>query len=274
MKLFVQADDFGMTAGVTDGIVACGRNGILTQTGLFTNMPSSAYAVRRYQAEIPHVLLGQDLNLSTGRPLSDPKDIPTLVNEDGSFLTSRQHRQIESEHPDHIRYEDAYREYEAQIQKFFELVGEKPGYLCGHAFFNDTTEKAVHDIAVKYGCREALSLIPLNSKHVRRIGSWTAPKMKADKSYDYSILVQLEQDPLTYWENGFREELEEYARTDALVMLHTHAGFLDRDLYKLSSYTAVRLMEAGLLCSDEMKTFVKDHNVELVNYSWFDHHSF
>ena len=47
MKLFVQADDYGMTTGVTDGIVASGRDGVLTQTGLFTNMPSTEYAVRR-----------------------------------------------------------------------------------------------------------------------------------------------------------------------------------------------------------------------------------
>ncbi len=270
MKLFVQADDFGMTTGVTDGIVACGRDGILTQTGLFTNMPSTEYAVRRYKEEIPHVLLGQDLNLSTGRPVSDPKDIPSLVNPDGSFLSGKQHRQKEAAGPGHIRYEDAYREYEAQIQRFISLVGTVPGYIGGHAYFNDTTEQAIHDIAVKYGCREATKLIPLNAEHIKRIGSWVTPKMNPDKSYDYSILVQLEQDPLIFWHNGLKKEMEKYAEEDTMVMLHTHAGFLDRDLYKLSSYTAVRLMEAGLLCSQEMKDFVRDHNVELVDYSWFD----
>ena len=270
MKLFVQADDYGMTAGVTDGIVASGRDGILTQTGLFTNMPSTEYAVKRWKAEIPHVLLGQDLNLSTGRPLSDPALIPSLVQADGSFLTSRMHRQKQKKDPDHVRYEDAYLEYDNQVKRFIELVGEVPGYIGGHAFSNDVTTKALNDIIAKYGARNAMKLIPIDSKDVIRVGGWSNPKLNPDGSYDYSIMTQLEQDPLQMYIDGQLTKLEELADQDCLVMIHTHAGFLDRDLYKLSSFTGVRVMEAGFLCSQQMKDFVRDHQIELVNYSYFD----
>ena len=270
MKLFVQADDYGMTVGVTDGIVACGRDGVLTQTGLFTNMPSTEYAVKRYKAEIPHVLLGQDLNLSTGSPVTDPALIPSLVNEDGTFLTSRQHRIKEAETPDHIRYEDAYLEYDNQVKRFLELVGEKPGYIGGHAFHNDTTEKALHDIAVKYGLRESTKLIDPWDQNFLRMTGWGGPVMRPDKSYDYSINTQLAQDPIAYWNDVLKEKMEEYADKDVLCVLHTHAGFLDRDLYKLSSFTAVRPMEAAFICSKELRDFVDTYHVELVSYTYFD----
>lgn len=44
MKLLVQSDDFGFTKGITDGICDALQNGIVTCTGLFVNMPASAYA--------------------------------------------------------------------------------------------------------------------------------------------------------------------------------------------------------------------------------------
>ncbi len=270
MKLFVQADDYGMTTGVTDGIVACGRDGVLTQTGLFTNMPSTEYAVKKWKAEMPHVLLGQDLNLSTGRPVTDPKRIPSLVNEDGTFLTSRQHRVKQAEDPDHVRYEDAYLEYDNQVKRFIELVGDKPGYIGGHAFFNDVTNKALEDIIAKYGCRNAMKLIDPWDKSFVRMTGWGGPVIKADKSYDYSVNTQLAQDPIAYWNETLKEKMEAIADQDVLCVLHTHAGFLDRDLYKLSSFSAVRPMEAAFICSKELREFVDKYHVELVNYSYFD----
>ena len=271
MKLLVQADDYGMTIGVTEGIVASARDGVLTQTGLFTNMPSTEYAVRRYKEEIPHVLLGQDLNLSTGSPVTDPKLIPSLVQENGAFLTSKMHRIRQTEDPNHISYEEAFLEYDNQVKRFIELVGDIPGYIGGHAFMNETTDKALHDIIAKYGARDAMALVPMADDRIIRVSGWSNPKQLPDKTYDYSVMTQLEQDPLTMFiEHHFREFEEHADDPDAIAMIHTHAGFWDRDLYKLSSFNAVRPMEAGFLCSEELKNFIKEHNIELVNYSFFD----
>lgn len=268
MKLLIQADDFGMTVGVADGIVASGRDGLLTQTGLFTNMPSSEYAVRRYKAEIPHVLLGQDLNLSTGRPLSDPEKIPSLVQEDGSFLTSKMHRALQEKDPGHVRYEEAYLEYDTQVQRFIELVGRKPGYIVGHAFHNEITDQALKDIREKYGCRNSYPRDEIEPD--KMLGGWVKPVLRADKSYDYSPLVQLENDPLQMFIEGQLKNLEKYADQDVVMILHTHAGFLDRDLYKLSSFNAVRPMEAGFICSRELREFVTRHQIQMINAEYFD----
>ena len=45
MKLLVQGDDYGFTKGVTYGILDAIQNGVLRNTGLFTNMPEAVEAV-------------------------------------------------------------------------------------------------------------------------------------------------------------------------------------------------------------------------------------
>ena len=161
-------------------------------------------------------------------------------------------------------------EYDNQVKRFIELTGEKPGYIDPHAWFNETTNRAMNDIIEKYGCRSSTKLINPSDSSFLRIGGWSKPVIREDKSYDYSVNTRLAQDPLEYWNSGLKEEIIRHAPEDVLCMLHTHAGFLDRDLYRLSSFSAVRPMEAGFLCSEEMRSFVRDYNIELVNYSYFD----
>ena len=91
MKLVVQADDYAMTDAIAEGILKCARDGILTQTGLMTNGPHATYYAKRMIDECPHVALGQEINLVSGTPLSDPASIPTLVGDDGRILRSVEH---------------------------------------------------------------------------------------------------------------------------------------------------------------------------------------
>lgn len=53
-----------------------------------------------------------------GYPLSNPEQVPSLVQKNGSFLTSRMHRQLDQEHPHHLTYEDALTETENGMYDF------------------------------------------------------------------------------------------------------------------------------------------------------------
>ena len=46
-RLIVNADDFGMSRGITDAIVLAHRYGFLTSTSLMANMPAAEYAISR-----------------------------------------------------------------------------------------------------------------------------------------------------------------------------------------------------------------------------------
>ena len=130
MKLIIQSDDLGITEAVSCGNARAAREGAITCTGLFSNMPAAAFSVELMKS-YPQICLGEDINLVAGRPCADPEKIPSLVQKDGSFLTSGMHRAIDQKdgNQDHVRLEDCLIETEAQILKFRELTGKLPEYL-------------------------------------------------------------------------------------------------------------------------------------------------
>jgi predicted glycoside hydrolase/deacetylase ChbG (UPF0249 family) len=83
-RLIVNADDFGMSRGISDGIVLAHRFGFLTSASLMVNMPGTDYALERLAAA-PNLSIGIHLNICRGKPLSPIRDIPSLVDASGDF---------------------------------------------------------------------------------------------------------------------------------------------------------------------------------------------
>lgn len=67
--LIINADDFGLSPGVTDGILECHRDGILTSTTLMTTMPDCDRAIELAQGA-PDLGVGVHLVLTQGMPRS------------------------------------------------------------------------------------------------------------------------------------------------------------------------------------------------------------
>ncbi|MBQ6489586.1 MAG: ChbG/HpnK family deacetylase [Solobacterium sp.] len=267
MKLIVTADDFAITFAGADGVIHAATYGCLTETGLFSNSPAAEYGVKRLLSECPDFCLGQDINLVTGRPLSDPERIPSLVDEEGNFRKSGYHRMLDKTNPNHIPYEEAYIETEAQILKFIDLVGKKPAYLNGHSYGCENTHKAFKDLAVKYE-------IPVLSEVLAKCnipgGMDTAPwnavtTMDANGKWDFSPATQLDRDPLKFFTEGKLEYLNKALEEDGIAHIHTHTGFVDRDLVRLSSFNLIRMMEADFVTSSELNNWIKENNVELIS---------
>jgi predicted glycoside hydrolase/deacetylase ChbG (UPF0249 family) len=84
-KLIVNADDFGYSREVTDGIVHAHRNGCITSTTLMANMPAWEYAVQ-LAAETPSLSVGVHLTLTQGYPVLPAEQVPSLVDSAGHFL--------------------------------------------------------------------------------------------------------------------------------------------------------------------------------------------
>ena len=88
-KLLFQSDDYGLTDSVADGILKGIDQGIIRNTGLFVNMPSSARAAEKIR-DRQGICVGIDINLVAGQPVSDPAEVPSLVNPEGHFVPSVQ----------------------------------------------------------------------------------------------------------------------------------------------------------------------------------------
>lgn len=78
MKLIIQSDDLGISEAVSCGIARAAREGAITCTGLFSNMPTAPFAVELMK-QYSQICLGEDFNLVAGYPCADPASIPSLV---------------------------------------------------------------------------------------------------------------------------------------------------------------------------------------------------
>jgi len=81
-QLIITADDFGLSEPVNAAIEQAHRCGILTAASLMVGAPAAADAVERARA-MPNLRVGLHVVLVDGEPLSDPADIPGLVDDKG-----------------------------------------------------------------------------------------------------------------------------------------------------------------------------------------------
>jgi chitin disaccharide deacetylase len=87
-RLIVNADDFGLSRGITDGILRAHHEGIVTSTSLMVNSPASSYAFERLRLA-PRLGIGVHLNICEGRPILPAREVPSLVTTDGQFHAPR-----------------------------------------------------------------------------------------------------------------------------------------------------------------------------------------
>jgi chitin disaccharide deacetylase len=85
--LILNADDFGLTPGVNEGIIRAHRDGILTSTTLMATGLAFDDAVARARLH-PTLGVGCHLVLSGGRAVAPRAEIPSLADEQGRLPTS------------------------------------------------------------------------------------------------------------------------------------------------------------------------------------------
>ena len=86
-QLILNADDFGMTRGVNEGIIRAHRDGVLTSTTLMANGPEFDDAVSRAKSN-PKLGVGCHLVL-VGGPAIAPRDkISSLADANGNLPES------------------------------------------------------------------------------------------------------------------------------------------------------------------------------------------
>ena len=128
-QLILNADDFGLTRGVNEGIIRAHREGILTSATLMACGPAFDHAVELAKLN-PRLGIGCHLVLVGGRAIAPPKEIPSLVSKDGNFhdslgsFVTRLSTGI-------IRPKEIERELRAQILKI-RAAGIEPTHLDTH----------------------------------------------------------------------------------------------------------------------------------------------
>jgi predicted glycoside hydrolase/deacetylase ChbG (UPF0249 family) len=84
--LIINADDFGYTDGVTDGILQAWKEGIVTSTSAMINMPGAPERVAKAHRMHPDFPVGLHLNITEGIPVLPADKVPSLVDDQGKFM--------------------------------------------------------------------------------------------------------------------------------------------------------------------------------------------
>lgn len=255
MKLIVQSDDFGITRAVSLGCIEGIKNGIIKNTGMFANMPWIEECVEWIQPYVSQIAFGIDLNLSTGPSLLGYDKIPSLIKENGMFYSSKENRLFDKEENNfdhlHDHRDEVYCEFKAQIEKYIEIMQHKPDYIHNHAYGTPTTMEVTRTLAKEYDviCSSYLH----DQKDVQETSMGWYIWGDAQK--------QTTEDPITYItsdKDGFLTKPYGY--------LVTHCGYVDAELFALSSFSTCRAMDLQAMKSTEIKEWIKRNNIELITF--------
>ena len=221
MRLIINADDFGFTKSITDGIVDGIKGGYITSTSLMVTMEAAEYAINK-ALENNITCVGLHINFTKGKPV-----IPNahLMDENGNFL----HRSIQLENPN-LTFEDAYNEIKAQLDLVDKLSGGnlKIDHLDTHHFScsHESIKKAKIDIAKELN-------IPIRNE-------FECDVLRPDVfNTDFSLV------DVTY--ENLEAIINEYKDKDITMEIMVHPGYMDEHTIGLTSYNTEREQELEIL---------------------------
>jgi predicted glycoside hydrolase/deacetylase ChbG (UPF0249 family) len=122
--LIVNADDFGLTRGVSRGILEAHAKGIVTSTTLIVNRSMEPALIDELKAS--GLGVGLHMNLTLGPPVASAKRVASLVDAEGQFTRDAR------EAAKRANKDEARIELGTQIDRFRAIMGRFPTHLDTH----------------------------------------------------------------------------------------------------------------------------------------------
>src|SRR5699024_950486 len=133
--LIINADDFGFTPGVTQGIIEAHNNGVVTSTTAFSVSKHFFQSMKNARIQAPTLSVGIHLTLTLNKhkPILPQKIDGSLVDTDGYFWNQNQFLEK-------VKLEEVYLEWEAQILHFLKS-GYRPDHIDSHHNVHGKSER-------------------------------------------------------------------------------------------------------------------------------------
>lgn len=117
-SLIINADDFGLTSGVNAAVMKCVEAGSVSSATLMVSGEAASEA-GELASQNERLGVGLHFNLTQGKPLTDPAEIPSIVNRDGDLVSRT--RLLTRWLTGRLRREEIETEFKAQLSNFFDL---------------------------------------------------------------------------------------------------------------------------------------------------------
>lgn len=259
-RLIINADDFGLTPGVSRGIAHAMKCGVVTSTTVMGNMPGLEEHLTLLQG-ISGKSVGAHLTLSAGRPLMAPDLVPSLVNSNG-YMRRNFREAVQAAEVRHVEME-----WRAQIERIVAL-GVKPTHLDSHHHVH-LAPKLVH-----------LALRLAKEYEVPAIRRLTVCDVIKEDNLMQNVLalplvlrsqIAISQSDINY-PRGLMSLSMRHLRgltrlPDGVYEIFCHPGFVDDELRTKSSLLHVREEELAMLTSNEIQELIEQSTFQLVSYA-------
>ena len=243
--LIVNADDFGLTPGVSRGILEAHARGIVTSTTLLVNREIPPVQIEELQAS--GLGVGVHLNLTLGTPVSSPRRVPSLVDAEGRFIRDAREAAARA------RTDEARIELGSQIDAFRKIMGRFPTHLDTHHHVG--RHEPILDLVLDFA--RALK-VPVRSQDATVRAAARGLGLRTPDHF------MGESGPEPYWSR--ERTLEHLAALPAgLSEFMTHPGYFDDDL-AYSRYGRQRETELAGLTDPDVRRAVESQGVRLAHF--------
>ncbi|MGF1719569.1 chitin disaccharide deacetylase [Vibrio kyushuensis] len=260
MKVIFNADDFGLTQGVNNGIVQSHKEGVVLSTTLMVGSCKEEHAVMLSKG-LPNLKVGLHLRFTTGSPLTLHSCLQAKPAEENNKTNSGKVHGRNGQFPNQTEFWEkrdydplaVYEEVVAQVEHFLNL-GIKLSHIDSHhhAHTHPQIGPVVEKVAKQYQ-------VPLRGLGVDANGDLALRYLFTDEFYDKNVDLELLVSHLVSLKSGYD-----------IVEVMCHPAYVDAHLESLSSYCTQRVAELNVLTDPRLKQRLDLHGIEVTDYSVLD----
>lgn len=259
-RLVYRADDIGYSQAFNDGAFKAIEQGIVTSADIMLDTPGTMDALLRIK-EMPWISIGWHRHL-WGSPVAGAENVPSMVNEEGKFKWRKNAKLMDT-----VTYEDAYREFKAELELCLSVIGRVPD--SAHYSGERPIDLAMKDICEEYhiNCNFWGEQSPnetyfkpaaVEYQHLK-YQKYPSEKQEPDKHKRFDLAYFDEYDPefaimAVQWENE-----------DEIWRVGGHPGYLDDLILSESTCNVHRVKDIMACCSEKVKNWIIENEVELIN---------
>jgi len=268
LKIIFRADDVGYTDVHNIGTFEAIEKGVVTAADIMLECPGTVDALKKLKT-MPWISVGWHTHF-WGSPVLDPKQVPSLVMNDEGRIRFKKDLSSAKD----VVFEEALKEMRAQLDRCVKLLGRAPDTGPGGGRGDSPYGKAMSQVVKEYKIRNYV--MPINP------GAWAggappAPgqplsgRLAVAALNTDSLTDIMKYDPLMYYLNDTSHILD--LPEGSIDVEVWHPGYVDYFVLHMGSSTAkannyllCRPKDVEALTSPKLKSWIKEHRLELINF--------
>ncbi len=270
-SVILNADDYGLTPGVSEGIRQAHRQGIVTSTTAMMNMAGVEAALHQAQAECPSLGLGVHLVLTCGGPVLPAGQVPTLTGGTENFPgLDEQTLRLSL-----LDAQELKAEWRAQIERFIAATGCRPDHIDSHhhvSYFSPLLLQSTLELAQEYDCAVRMPLHTWEGADTTGLPPELLPQII---EFAPPLLKAFAPRCPDHFTAGFYGPSAGAAGLAAILAglpegvteIMCHPGQVDAALLAKSSYTTQRAEELAVLTQAGLREALEQQGIHPVTFS-------